>query len=69
MSIDFVSHPGLALVGRVLIILTILNYALVEARWFDRELGYGAVRSLARVALGLVEGFIFLLFVGFLFTR
>ena len=55
--------------GQALIAATLLNYLVVETRWFRRKLGCGVLRALASVSLGTLEGAVFLLVVGFLFTR
>jgi hypothetical protein len=44
-------------------------YVVVETRWFMAKLGIGALKAFGAVMAGLLEGFILLLVVGFLFTR
>ena len=68
-SIVLVPHPTVHAVGQMLLVLSLLNYLVVETRWFASELQCGRVRALASVSIGLMEGFVFLLGVGFLFTR
>lgn len=68
-SFAILPRPELHASGQALIAATLLNYIVVETRWFERKLGCGVVRALASVMLGLLEGAMFLVFVGFLFTR
>jgi hypothetical protein len=56
-------------VGHWLVGLSIVNFWVVETRWFAQTLGIGLLRAAGNVFVGLLEGAIFLLAVGFLFTR
>jgi hypothetical protein len=56
-------------VGHWLVGLSIVNFWVVETRWFAHTLGIGLLRAAGNVFVGLLEGGIFLLAVGFLFTR
>ncbi|MBW6532640.1 hypothetical protein KZ820_18005 [Sphingomonas sp. RRHST34] len=62
-------HPTARAIGHWLAAATILNYWVVETRWFARVLHVGFFRAAGHVLLGLIEGAIFLIVVGFLFTR
>ena len=62
-------HPIARTAGHVLVVLSIAAFWLVETRWFARVLGVGHLRAAGNVAIGLVEGLLFLIAVGFLFTR
>jgi len=54
--------------GIVLIILASLAFWLIETRWFSRALGTGLIRSACNVLIGLAQGMLFLMIVGFLFA-
>lgn len=55
-------------VGAAAIIASLLFFLVVEVRWFAMADGrYG--RAAASVAIGLFQGAVFILFIGFLFTR
>jgi len=56
-------------IGHWLLIVSILNYWFVVTGRFARVLGSGYLRALGNVFLGMLEGALFLIAVGFLFTR
>lgn len=62
-------HPLAKATGHWLAAVAVLNFWIVETRWFAKVLGTGYLRASGNVFLGLVEGSLFLLGVGFLFTR
>lgn len=64
-----VPHPVIRSVGQILLALALLNYVVIETRWFAGKLEHGTIRAFGSVVLGLLEGLLFLLSVGFLFTR
>jgi len=55
--------------GVALILASVINYVIVEVRWFARSIGCGYLRAARSVAIGLLEGSTFLLIISFLFTR
>ena len=57
------------MVGHWLVVSSILNFWIVETRWFAQVLGISLVRAIWNVLVGLLEGATFLIAVGFLFTR
>ncbi len=69
MSLGFDHHSGAPRVGHWLAIISVVNFWLVETRWFAKVLGIGYLRAAGTVFVGLLEGTIFLLCVGYLFTR
>ncbi|MBW6527510.1 hypothetical protein KZ813_11730 [Sphingomonas sp. RHCKR7] len=68
-SLGLDAHPTVRTVGHWLAAGSIANYWIVEARWFSRVLRIGLLPAIGNVCLGLLEGTIFLIAVGFLFTR
>jgi hypothetical protein len=62
-------HPGAHAVGSWTVVFSIINFWIVETRWFAKVLGIGHVRAAGNVFLGLLEGTLFLFAIGFLFTR
>lgn len=63
------THVMARTAGHWLVTGGIVNFWLVETRWFALTLGIGHVRAAANVLLGMLEGALFLLAVAFLFTR
>lgn len=63
------SHPWVGVTGHWLVAASLLNFWVIESRWFARVLAISYLRASANVLVGLLEGTVFLLFVGFLFTR
>ncbi len=63
------AYPAAIVGGVLLIVATIVNYVVVETRWFAAKLGIGYVRAFGAVILGLLEGVAVLISVGFLLTR
>jgi hypothetical protein len=68
-SLGIDTHPTARLIGHWLVAIAIVNYWLVGVRWFASALDVGVLRAAGNVLLGLVEGTVFLIGVGFLFTR
>lgn len=68
-SLAIVANPTTHALGQVLIAGSILNFWLVETRWFARVTAGGHARAAGSVLLGMLEGALFLLVVGFLFSR
>lgn len=62
-------HHWVRVTGHWLVGTSIVNFWVIESRWFARILTIGYLRAAGNVLLGLLEGAVFLLFVGFLFTR
>lgn len=52
-----------------LAVLGLVYFIAVEMRWFMAQLSIDPIRALVAALLGLAQGFLFLLLVGFLFTR
>jgi hypothetical protein len=68
-SLGLDHHLPVRTVGQWLVATSIVNFWLVESRWFAKVLGIGYARAAGSVLLGMLEGALFLLCVGFLFTR
>jgi hypothetical protein len=68
-SLALYDHPTARIVGQLLAGLSVLNFWLVESRWFAKVLGIGVLRASGHVLIGMLEGAIFLFCIGFLFTR
>lgn len=68
-SLALDDHQLARSIGHWLVALSVVNFWLVETRWFARSLRIGYLRATGNVLLGLLEGSLFLLGVGFLFTR
>ncbi|TXC70558.1 hypothetical protein FSB78_06095 [Sphingomonas ginsenosidivorax] len=68
-SLGYDSHPLLQTIGHWLVVASIVNFWVVETLWFAKVLGIGYLRACGNVLVGLLEGTLFLLAVGFLFTR
>lgn len=62
-------HPMARTARHCLVVASITNFWLVETRWFAKVLDIGYLRAAGNVSLGLIEGALFLLVAGFLFTR
>lgn len=62
-------HQTTRIIGHWLVGSSILNFWIVETRWFAQVLGISLVRATWNVLVGLLEGATFLIAVGFLFTR
>ena len=62
-------HQATRMIGHWLVGSSILNFWIVETRWFAQVLGISLVRATWNVFVGLLEGATFLFAVGFLFTR
>lgn len=56
----------LTLVGAAIVVVAILFYLLVEARWFAVQFGTGLLRGGVTALAGIVEGLIILLGAGLL---
>jgi hypothetical protein len=69
VSLAIVDHPVAQPSGVILAVASILNYVIVETRWFAAKLEIGYIRALGEVILVLLEGLVLLTVVGFLFTR
>ncbi len=68
-SLGLDSHPWVQVTGHWLVGASVFNFWIVESRWFARVLDISYLRAAGHVLLGLLQGTVFLLFVGFLFTR
>lgn len=68
-SLAIVANSTTHAVGQSLIVLSIVNFWVVETRWFARARVGGYARAAGSVLLGMLEGALFLLVVGFLFSR
>lgn len=68
-SLVLLDPIGIRTAGQLLIVLTTINYVVVATRWVDRKLGSGPLRALLSVIVALLQGALFLLIIGFLFTR
>lgn len=55
--------------GPLVVTAAVIQYLIVETRWYATRLSLGPVKAFGIAALGFAEGFILLLVVGFLFTR
>ncbi|WP_155006365.1 hypothetical protein [Sphingomonas hengshuiensis] len=62
-------HPIAPIIGSCMVTISIVNLWIVETRWFARVLNIGYLRAAGNVLIGLLEGAVFVLAVGFLFTR
>ena len=62
-------HPVVPVIGHWLAVLSLLNFWLVETRWFAKVLDIGYLRAAGNVIVGMLEGGLFLFCVGYLFTR
>jgi hypothetical protein len=62
-------HQATRMIGHWLVGSSIVNFWIVETRWFAQVLGISLVRATWNVLVGLLEGATFLIAVGFLFTR
>lgn len=56
-------------VGSFLIVVTLVYFFVIETRWFALRGNGRLLRAAASVAVGLLEGALFFLIVGFAFTR
>jgi len=56
-------------VGTIIAAGSFLNFVAVETRWFVLRRGIGVASAFLQVATGLLQGFAFMIFVGFLVTR
>jgi hypothetical protein len=63
------TYPPAILGGLILIIATIINYVVLETRWFAAKLGIGYVRAFGAVILVFIEGTALLMLISFLLTR
>lgn len=68
-SLGLDDHALVRTSGHWLSAASIIYFWSVETCWFAKLLDTGYVRAAADVLLGLLEGAVFLLVVGFLFTR
>ncbi|MFD1949879.1 hypothetical protein ACFSGX_03730 [Sphingomonas arantia] len=68
-SLGMDGHPQARSAGHILLLLGIVNYWSVEARWFAKVLAIGPLRAAGIVSVGILEGAVFVFVVGFLFTR
>jgi hypothetical protein len=68
-SLGIDPHPTARLIGHWLSAVAVVNYWLVGVRWFAGALDIGVVRAAGDVLIGFFEGTVFLIGVGFLFTR
>ncbi len=68
-SLGLDAHPAARIAGHWLAVGSIGNFWLVETRWFAKVLAISHLRAAGNVFLELIEGALFLLLVGFLFTR
>jgi hypothetical protein len=68
-SLMLLSLPAARSGGGILACASMLYYLVVETRWFSRTLGIGCVRAFGNVLIVLIESIVFLVVVGFLFTR
>lgn len=68
-SLALYDHPMTRIAGQWLAGISILNFWLVESRWFAKLLGIGLLRAAGHVLIGMLEGAVFLFCIGFLFTR
>jgi hypothetical protein len=64
-----VAAPATRLGGWLLIGASIVYYFVIETRWFAAKLAIGRPHAAGIAALGMLEGLILLLLVGFLFSR
>jgi hypothetical protein len=55
--------------GQMLVIASIVNFVVLETRWFARARGVGIGRAFGSVAFALLQAAVLMLFIGFLFTR
>ncbi len=62
-------HPWVRITGHWLVVASIVNFWVIESRWFARVLAVSYPRAAGNVMLGLLEGATFLVAVAFLFTR
>jgi hypothetical protein len=63
------SHAPTHIAGDVLIIASLAYFCAVETRWFSASRNVGHLRAFASVAVALLQGALFMILVGFLFTR
>jgi hypothetical protein len=62
-------HQTISMVGHWLAVVSLSNYWIVVTRWFAKVLGIGYFQAVRNVLIGLLEGAVFLVCVGYLFTR
>lgn len=55
--------------GRVMIVASILNFVVLETRWFAARRGCGYLRAIGNVAWALAEALLLMFAIGLLFTR
>lgn len=72
LSLGFtLAHVGsgeLRYSGYTLAGISLVHYAMVEARWFAAQLGTGLARGVGAAVFGLIEGFALLVVAGLLFA-
>lgn len=55
--------------GIIIAVISIVNYFIVQTRWFSQSLGIGYLRSFANVVIVMLESMALLFVVAFLFSR
>lgn len=63
------TRPLVIMSGLILMIASIVNYGIVETRWFAAKLDIGYFRAFGMVMIVLTEGIALLVAVGFLLSR
>lgn len=68
-SLMLIPNASAQVSGGFIALASIVNYLVVQTRWFHRMLAVGYLKAFGNVLVVLVESLILLLVVGFLFTR
>lgn len=68
-SLTDVSGTHMRMAGGALILCSVAHFCIVQTRWFATAVATSHVRAVGSVLIGLLQGTVFLLVVGFLFTR
>ncbi|MET0372610.1 MAG: hypothetical protein ABW039_14700 [Sphingobium sp.] len=69
MSLILLAWAPARIAGQLLAGAAVMQFLIVEMRWFASQLGIGRLKALGAAMIGLVEGFVLLFVVGYLFTR
>jgi hypothetical protein len=69
VSISSLSAPQVDIIGRALIGLSVVYYAVSETRWFASHSTTGYLRAMGATGLVLLQGLLLLLTLGFLLNR
>lgn len=68
-SLMIIPNPMTMVIGAAMAMASIVNYIVVQVRWFCHNLKIGRTKAFGYVLIVLVESITLLIIVGFLFTR